>query len=209
MLLREAWLNSSESLESFKREFERRSGLKTIESYLYQGKVRVFIDKQGKMRGGYLLNYTSPHRLISVIPENHLTTALTILDKENLEVTDLVEVIYFWIDTINLSNLSRLQIYLRSILDCLATGKKAVLGGALTEGTMKTQMAGLPILIYSGPLKHLNKKICWIYIGRSRQLITKWVIYGFKTFYKVSYFKIKRFVNSFERRNFNPSLKRK
>ena len=157
-------LTDEQALLYFAQRFKERGNDVQLD-YLRQSKVRAFFDAQGNMFAGYACNQQRPLRYEEWIPGEERTAIPLFGSRKKLS-----ELTCIWIAG-KQGRISSELIYLRSVIDALASGADFILGGTLSPVVFGIQTQSLPAMVYSGYTGFFGtRKQCWVY-GASRWVL--------------------------------------
>jgi len=139
-------LTSVTELEAFAKTFEAMGGTAVPIDYLLQARPRGFF-RGPELVAGYVLNTRAPFRYASWIPEGprgEITRRGLLVEPTSAELTCI------WMAKGRLTKLERDNVYVRSGIDALRSGRRFVFGGSRVDALARSQKRVLSNTVYSG-----------------------------------------------------------
>ena len=139
-------LTSATELEAFAKTFEAMGGTAVPIDYLLQAQPRGFF-RGRELVAGYVLNTRAPFRYASWIPEaprGGIAGRGLLVEPTSAELTCI------WMAKGGLTKLERDNVYVRSGIDALRSGKRFIFGGSRVDALARSQKRVLSNTVYAG-----------------------------------------------------------
>ena len=169
-------LTSVTELEAFAKKFEAMGGNAIPIGYLLQARARGFF-RGRELVAGYVLNTRAPFRYASWIPEGprgEIARRGFLVEPTSAELTCI------WMAKGKLTKLERDNVYVRSGIDALRSGKAFVFGGSRVDALARSQKRVLSNTVYSGTATF--DAPCEIYYAQRGKMVLNMVAAAFVTY---------------------------
>jgi len=138
-------LGSAAERASFARMFELHGGSAVSLDYLERAQVRGFF-RGAELLAGYVLNARAPFRYCAWLPPQ----ARAELERRGCLVEPgCAEITCMWMSR-TLRQLERNRIYVYSVVDAFASGKRLIFAGSTIDKVARKQKSSLPHTVYHG-----------------------------------------------------------